>query len=158
MKNSTPIWLGLKSCIKSYAGSYVDLYTCRQSLRLTQHCQFLQRPGLPGASIPYGTKGPFTRVQIRVRFRVRFHAHFECKPDKDPILYLTPITTVCIHISAKQNQKLTCWTPLAANRTPNRMQIRKQNRTCRRSLRLTQHCQFVQQPGLPGASIPYGTN
>jgi hypothetical protein len=36
------------------------------------------------------------------------------------------------HISAKTNQKFTCLTPLAANRTRNRTRIRIQNRTCRR--------------------------
>jgi hypothetical protein len=41
---------------------------------------------------------------------------------------------VCFHISAKNNQNLTCFTPLAANRTPNRMGIRMGNRTCRRPL------------------------
>jgi hypothetical protein len=41
---------------------------------------------------------------------------------------------VCLHISAKKNQKLPCWTPLAANRTPNRMGIRMGNRTCRQPL------------------------
>jgi hypothetical protein len=54
----------------------------------------------------------------------------------DPILYLTLITMVFLHISAKKNQKLTCWTPLAANRTPNRMGIRMGNRTCRQPLML----------------------
>jgi hypothetical protein len=39
--------------------------------------------------------------------------------------------TVCIHISAKTNKKITCGIHiLAANRTPNR----KRNRTCRRPL------------------------
>jgi hypothetical protein len=42
---------------------------------------------------------------------------------------------VRFHISAKKNQKLTGWTPLAANRTPNRMGIRMENRTCRQPLR-----------------------
>jgi hypothetical protein len=41
---------------------------------------------------------------------------------------------VRFHISAKKNQKFTCWTPLAANRTPNRMDIRMENRTCRQPL------------------------
>jgi hypothetical protein len=46
------------------------------------------------------------------------------------------ITMACIHISTT-NQKLTCLTPLAANRRQNRMPIRTQNRTCRRPLRQT---------------------
>jgi hypothetical protein len=58
-------------------------------------------------SCPTPSRGASTRVRIRVRFRGRFHTRFECKPDKDPILYLAaPITMVCIHISAKQNQKI----------------------------------------------------
>jgi hypothetical protein len=36
---------------------------------------------------------------------------------------------------SQKNQKITCWTPLAANRTPNRMGIRMENRTCRQPLR-----------------------
>jgi hypothetical protein len=44
------------------------------------------------------------------------------------------ITMAWLHISAKINQKLTFWTPLAANRTPNRIPIRTQNRTCRQTL------------------------
>jgi hypothetical protein len=35
---------------------------------------------------------------------------------------------VHFHISAKKNKKLACWTPLAANRSPNRMEIRMENR------------------------------
>jgi hypothetical protein len=46
----------------------------------------------------YNSSGPATRVRIRVRFRVRFHERFACKPDMDPILYLTPITTVFLQI------------------------------------------------------------
>jgi hypothetical protein len=48
------------------------------------------------------------------------------------ILYLTPITMDCLHISAKTNRKFTCKTPLTANRTPNRTAIRTQNHACRR--------------------------
>jgi hypothetical protein len=39
-----------------------------------------------------------------------------------------------LHISAKNNNKITCFTPLEANRTRNRMVIRTRNRTCRRPL------------------------
>jgi hypothetical protein len=46
----------------------------------------------------------------------------------NPILYLTLITMVCLHISSKTNQNFICGTPLAANRTPNRTPIRTQNR------------------------------
>jgi hypothetical protein len=41
---------------------------------------------------------------------------------------------VCLHILTKKTQRLTCWTPLAANRTLNRIGIRMENRTCRRPL------------------------
>jgi hypothetical protein len=41
---------------------------------------------------------------------------------------------VCLHISAKIDQKLNHQRPLAINRTSNRMAIRTQNRTCRRPL------------------------
>jgi hypothetical protein len=57
----------------------------------------------------------------------------------DPILNLTLITMVCLHISSKTNQKFTCGTPLAANRTPNRTPILTQNRTCRRPLKPKVH-------------------
>jgi hypothetical protein len=80
-------------------------------------------------------KGPSTRVRIRVRFRVRFHSRFASKTDRNPILHLTPITMVCLHISEKTNQKFTCETPLAANCSLNRTPIRMQNRTCRRPLK-----------------------
>jgi hypothetical protein len=43
---------------------------------------------------------------------------------------------VRFHISAQKNQKLTCWTPLATNRTPNCMGICMENRTCRQPLTL----------------------
>jgi hypothetical protein len=79
-------------------------------------------------------KGPSTHERIRVRFPVRFHARFAGRPDRDPNLHLTSITMVCLHISAKTNRKLTCGTPLAANRIPNCTPIRTQNGTCRRPL------------------------
>jgi hypothetical protein len=80
------------------------------------------------------SKGLSTRVRIAVRIAVPFRPRFLCEQNKDPILFLSPITMVRFHISAKNNQKLTCWTPLAANRTPNRMGIRMENRTCRQPL------------------------
>jgi hypothetical protein len=79
-------------------------------------------------------KGPSTRVRICVRIAVGIRARFVFKPNRDPILYLTPITMACIHILTKTNIKLACWTRLAANRTRNRMPIRTQNCTCRRPL------------------------
>jgi hypothetical protein len=51
-------------------------------------------------------KGPSTRVRIRVRFPVRFHARLVGRPGRDPILHLTPITMVGLHISAKTNTNL----------------------------------------------------
>jgi hypothetical protein len=60
------------------------------------------------------------------------------KPNMDHILYLTPITMVCLHVSSKINQKLTCGTPLAANRIPNRRPIRTQNHRCGRGLLIRQ--------------------
>jgi hypothetical protein len=51
----------------------------------------------------------------------------------DPIFFLSRITMVCKHISANTKEKITCWTPLAANRTPNRLGICMENRTCRTS-------------------------
>jgi hypothetical protein len=80
----------------------------------------------------YFNEGLSTRVRIRVRFPVRFHAQFAGRPDRDPILYMTPITMVCLHISGKTNEKFTCGIPLAANRTPSRVLIRTRNRTSRR--------------------------
>jgi hypothetical protein len=35
----------------------------------------------------------------RVRFRVRYYAQFVCKPDRDPIFHLTPITMAQLPIS-----------------------------------------------------------
>jgi hypothetical protein len=57
---------------------------------------------------------------------------------------------VRFHISAQNNQKLTCWTPLAANRTPNRMGIRMENLSCRQPL--TQRYQVMK------IFIPYSYN
>jgi hypothetical protein len=51
-------------------------------------------------------------IRICVRFGVRFRGQFAGKPDRDPILYLTPITMVCLHISA-YTKKIPCWIPLA---------------------------------------------
>jgi hypothetical protein len=83
------------------------------------------------------SKRPSTRVRIRVRFPLRFHTQFASKPDRDLNLHLTPITMVCLHISANKT-KITCGIPLASNRTPNRPNrtpIGTRNRTCRRPLR-----------------------
>jgi hypothetical protein len=82
-------------------------------------------------NFPLGTS---TRVRICVRIAVRFGARFIHKQNRETILFLLPIAMVCLHISAKKNQKLTCLTPLAANRTPNRMEIRMENSTCRQPL------------------------
>jgi hypothetical protein len=60
-------------------------------------------------------------VRICVRIAIRFRARFVRKQNRDPILFLSPIAIVCLHILAKKNQKLTCWTPLAANHKPNRI-------------------------------------
>jgi hypothetical protein len=87
-----------------------------------------------GASKPIRIKGPSTRVRICVRIAVRFHARFLQKQNREPIFFLLSIAMVCLHISAKTQSKLTCLTPLAANRTPNRMRIRMGNRTCRQPL------------------------
>jgi hypothetical protein len=57
-----------------------------------------------------------------------------------------------LHISAKTNQKLTCLTPLATNRTPNRIAIRMENRMCRRPLTCTRS-PFVLPT--PATSLPY---
>jgi hypothetical protein len=64
------------------------------------------------------------------------------KQNRDPIIFLSPITMVLFHISETKNQKLICLTPLAANRTPNRMGIRMENRTCRQPLRGRLHMRF----------------
>jgi hypothetical protein len=47
---------------------------------------------------------------------------------------MSPITMVCFHIFSQKNIFFTFWTPLAANRTPNRKGIRMENRTCRQPL------------------------
>jgi hypothetical protein len=79
-------------------------------------------------------KGLSTCVRICVRVAIRFRAQFVRKQKKEPIIFLLAIAMVCLHISANKNKKLTCLTPLAANRTPNRMGISMGNRTCRRPL------------------------
>jgi hypothetical protein len=79
-------------------------------------------------------KGLSTRVRIAIRIAVRFRARFLRKQNRDPIIFLSPIKMVRFHIFSQKNQKITCWTPLAANRTPNRMGIRMENRTCRQPL------------------------
>jgi hypothetical protein len=68
-------------------------------------------------------------VRICVRIAIRFGSQFLPEPNLDPILNLTPFTMVCLHILSKNNQKFTCGTPLAADRTPNRTWNRTQNRT-----------------------------
>jgi hypothetical protein len=50
------------------------------------------------------------------------------------ILYPTPITTGCKHISEKMDPEFDCNSPLAPNRTPHRMLIRTQILTCRQPL------------------------
>jgi hypothetical protein len=87
-------------------------------------------------------KGLSTRVRIAVRIAGRFRARFLRKQNRESILFLLPIAMVCFHISAKNNQKVTCFTPLAANRPPNRMGIRMENRTCRLPLRGRLHVRF----------------
>jgi hypothetical protein len=75
----------------------------------------------------------FLRGRLHVsESAVRFRARFGRKQNRNPILFLSPITMIYLHISAKKVQKLTCWTPLAADRIPNRTQ----NRTCRQPLTL----------------------
>jgi hypothetical protein len=46
--------------------------------------------------------GLSTRVRICVRIAIRFRARFVRKQNRDPILFLPPITIVCLHISAKK--------------------------------------------------------
>jgi hypothetical protein len=104
---------------------------------------------VPSLSLLLPALGPSTRVRISVRIAVRFRAQFASKPNVDPILYLTRITMVCLHISRETNQKLTCGTPLAANRTPNRMPIRTQNHTCRRPLQRQQQLPLSLLPLIP---------
>jgi hypothetical protein len=50
------------------------------------------------------TKGPSTRVRIYVRIAVGFRARFVRKQNRDSILFLSPITIVCLHISAKKKK------------------------------------------------------
>ena len=54
------------------------------------------------------SKGLSTRVRFRVRIAVRFLVRFAWKLDRDPILHLSPITTVCKHISRKIYVKFNC--------------------------------------------------
>jgi hypothetical protein len=90
-------------------------------------------PAMPDITL-YQNKGLSTRVRICVRIAIRFRARFVRKQNRDPTFFLSPIKIVCLQISAKKNKKLTCWAPLAANRTPNRTEIRMGNRTCRQPL------------------------
>jgi hypothetical protein len=89
------------------------------------------------------TKGPSTCVRNRVRIAVRFRARLAAKGLKVFILYHTPITTVCKHISDKIDPKFDCNPPLTPNRTPNHTPIRTQIRMCRRPLRKRHACQTV---------------
>jgi hypothetical protein len=102
-------------------------------------------------------KGPSTRVRICIQIAVRFRAQFVPKQNRDPLLFLSPITMVCLYISSKKIQKLTCWTPLAANRTPNRAGIRMENCTCRRPLSCSLNAVFHDLRGLvpQDAGTPY---
>jgi hypothetical protein len=52
--------------------------------------------------------GPSKRVWIRVRIAIRFLAQFAAIELRVLILYHTPITTVCKHISAKIDPKFDC--------------------------------------------------
>jgi hypothetical protein len=91
-------------------------------------------------------KGPSTRVRIAVRFRARFVR----KQNRKPILFLLPIAMVCLLISAK---KITCLTPLAANRTPKRTGIRLENRTCRRPLTKLYLILYILRVKRPGSGV-----
>jgi hypothetical protein len=51
-------------------------------------------------NVPLGAV--YTRVRTCVRIAIRFHARFVRKQNRDPILFLSPITIVCLHISAKK--------------------------------------------------------
>jgi hypothetical protein len=80
------------------------------------------------------TEGLSTRVRICVRIAVRFRARFARKQNREPIIFLLPhCNGLFTHFSQKK-QKLTCLTPLAANRTSNGTGIRMRNRTYRRPL------------------------
>jgi hypothetical protein len=97
-----------KSCTESYGNSYTESDTY----------------------VWTAPKGLSTHVRICVRIAIRLGARFVRKQNRDPNFFLSLITIVCLQNSAKKNHKLTCLTPLAANRTPNRMGIRMGNRTC----------------------------
>jgi hypothetical protein len=47
-------------------------------------------------------KGLSKRVRIAIRIAVRFRAQFIRKQNRDPIIFLSPITMVRFHISAKK--------------------------------------------------------
>jgi hypothetical protein len=50
----------------------------------------------------YQAKGLSTRVRICAQIAIRFRARFVRKQNRDPIIFLSPITIVCLHIAAKQ--------------------------------------------------------
>jgi hypothetical protein len=50
-------------------------------------------------------KGLSTRVRICVGIAIRFRARFVQKQNREPILFPLTIAMVCLHISAKNNQK-----------------------------------------------------
>jgi hypothetical protein len=65
-----------------------------------------------------------TRVRICVGIDIRFRERFVQKQNGDPInCFVTHSNGLITHFSQK-NQKLTSWTPLASNCTPNRTGIR----------------------------------
>jgi hypothetical protein len=90
-----------------------------------------QRYRVRNKSLHY-PKGLSTRVRIRVPIAVQFRARFAAKGRRVLILYHTPITTVCKHISETIDLKFNCNPPLTPNRTPNRTPIRMRICTCKR--------------------------
>jgi hypothetical protein len=113
--------------------------TCGQTIVMGVRWRIESLSGLHQKCAQHRTRNR-TREWIRVWFLVQFHAQFACKPDRDPICHLIPITMAWLHISKLTIEKLTWRTSLAANRTPNRTQVRMHNRTWRRPLMLNHDC------------------
>jgi hypothetical protein len=87
------------------------------------HCSALFR-AIHGELI----KGPSKRVRFCVRIAVRFRSsipHMIC-------IHILPLKPFVNTFQENKDPKLNSKTPLAENRTRNRMAIRTQNRPCRR--------------------------
>jgi hypothetical protein len=122
---------------------WIDGYCVRGRLHVSEY-PYKSIPGTICTQTEYGSNsfsvtqynGLFTHFNQNKRKNYLLDTsgrnRFVRKQNTDPIIFLSPSVMVCLHISTKTKEEITCWT---ANRTPNRIGIRMENRACRRPLR-----------------------